>query len=293
MLLKHISRSNDGGASGVSSVRILRIVRITRLFRVLRMGRIIRFVRALRELVNSIMGTTKALIWALVLITLIHYAFGIVFTQAAFEGVAPADKEPELMQYFGTVFTSMFTLFKILTNGLEWNEVAVPLAYCGWGYVAILSAYVFFAYFAVLNVITSAFCTNAIAAAQKDVDAMIHNQLKHNEKFVKMVCELFDAMDKEHAGKISRDDFIDCLGTPEIHSFLSSLELDVQDATMLFDLLDVEKTSSITLDQFVQGCVRLKGTARSVDMVVLLRQNQWLMTTIRRMSKHFELRDSR
>eukprot|EP00928_Gymnodinium_smaydae_P056119 TRINITY_DN39545_c0_g1_i1.p1 TRINITY_DN39545_c0_g1~~TRINITY_DN39545_c0_g1_i1.p1 ORF type:complete len:608 (+),score=80.26 TRINITY_DN39545_c0_g1_i1:91-1824(+) len=289
ILLKHISRSNDGSARGVSSVRLLRIIRITRLVRVLKIGRIIRFVRALSELVNSIIGTVKALMWALLLLTLILYAFGIVFTQAAFEGGAPADQEAQLMLYFGSVITSMFTLFKTLTNGVSWHAVVVPLEHVGWAYVAIFTAYVFFAYFAVLNVITSAFCSSAIANSQKDVDAMIHNQLRHNQKFVKMVCELFDAMDKQHKGKISRDAFVDCLGTPEIVAFLSSLELDVQDATMLFDLLDVEKSYSITLDQFVMGCVRLKGTARSVDMAVLLRQNQWLMTTLRKMSKHMDV----
>eukprot|EP00928_Gymnodinium_smaydae_P095440 TRINITY_DN8208_c0_g1_i1.p1 TRINITY_DN8208_c0_g1~~TRINITY_DN8208_c0_g1_i1.p1 ORF type:complete len:449 (+),score=49.63 TRINITY_DN8208_c0_g1_i1:132-1478(+) len=280
-----VAQVGDSNSLDVSSMRLIRVIRITRVIRVLKIGRIVRFVRALRELVNSIIGTLRSLCWSIVLLCVILYAFGIALTHAVVESEGDEENSKLVRLYFGSVGRSMFTLFKALTNGMSWHEVSTPLEKVGSLYVIIFLVYICFAYFAVLNVITSAFCSSAIDSAQRDVDTMIHNQLRHNQAYVSLISELFENLDVERTGFVSKQDFIDCLDQPEIQAFLSSIELDSQDATMLFEMMDVDKSDAISMEQFTMACVRLKGGARNIDMARLLRQSQWSVNKLRSVSE--------
>ena len=51
------------------------------------------------------------------------------------------------------------------------------------------------------------------------------------------------------------------------------LELDVTNAEGLFNLLDREMTGEISFEDFLRGVMRLKGHARSLDMVSMMRAN--------------------
>ena len=61
-----------GGTSGRanSNLRALRLLRVGRLFRVVRIIRVVKFFRSLRTLVHSLVGTLRALFWALLLLLL-------------------------------------------------------------------------------------------------------------------------------------------------------------------------------------------------------------------------------
>merc|ERR1712232_671951 len=65
----------------------------------------------------------------------------------------------------------------------------------------------------------------------------------------------------------------DMLNTPTIKHYLSILDLDVHDAEGLFHLLD-DGDGQVTLAEFVSGVERMKGQARSADMVALLHQSK-------------------
>ncbi|CAE7720288.1 CACNA1H, partial [Symbiodinium pilosum] len=79
------SNPEESNFAGITGIRTLRIIRITRLVKVARLARVLRFVMALRTLTQSIIYTLKSLIWAMVLLLLIVYTFGILFTQVVFD----------------------------------------------------------------------------------------------------------------------------------------------------------------------------------------------------------------
>jgi len=62
----------------------------------------------------------------------------------------------------------------------------------------------------------------------------------------------------------------------EVATFFSALGLDVSVAQALFVLLDVDSSNAVNIDEFVQGCLRLKGSARSIDVNMLLYENEKL-----------------
>ena len=72
-------------SSSSSGFRLLRIMKIARLARAIRMVKVLRFIRALRVLVFSILYTLRSLVWSLVLLLVIIYAFSILFSDAAID----------------------------------------------------------------------------------------------------------------------------------------------------------------------------------------------------------------
>merc|ERR1712232_1022536 len=53
-----------------------------------------------------------------------------------------------------------------------------------------------------------------------------------------------------------------------------TLELDTSEAKGLFHLLDVKCNGRVNADEFVSGCLRLKGQAKSLDVATLLYENK-------------------
>jgi len=154
------SRSNFAGITGI---RTLRIVRITRLVKVARLARVLRFVMALRTLTQSIIYTLKSLIWAMVLLLLIVYSFGILFTQVVADiisehaqlieeqaGLTVEQIEAKLEakrvgeQYFGSLWKSMVSLYMSIAGGVSWEQVLVPLEASGWIWVIMFIFYIAF-----------------------------------------------------------------------------------------------------------------------------------------------------
>ena len=63
-------------------IKAFRLLRVARIAKAVRLMKIFRFVTALRTLVTSIFHTLKSLFWALMLLFLIVYVFGILFSLA-------------------------------------------------------------------------------------------------------------------------------------------------------------------------------------------------------------------
>lgn len=143
-----ISRSN-------SSFRLMRLLRLGRVVRVVRIVRVVRLFRALRTLVYSLLGTLKSLFWSFLLLTLIMYIFGILFTDVVLNYLMEHEGDhDELQLYFGSLYSSVVTLFRSIANGLTWGQAADSLEETGFFWVQIFHLYVAFCSFALLNVMT-------------------------------------------------------------------------------------------------------------------------------------------
>jgi len=88
-----------------------------------------RFFRELRMMLHSLMGSLKALMWAVLVFLMIFYVFGIAFTMAVYEESCKwsdkyTDEEQEefdaLIKDFGTLDRSCISLFMGITGGKDW-----------------------------------------------------------------------------------------------------------------------------------------------------------------------------
>lgn len=266
----------------------MRMVRIMRTARILRVLRIISIFRSLRLLLFSVMHTLRSLMWTILLLLIIMYMFGVIFTQAANQGYFSDDEVPGLRENFGTIPLSVYSLFMSITGGIDWHIVAQPLSDLSWIWLVFFIAYIAFSQFAVLNVVTGVFCQTAIEGAIRDQEEVMQVQEDTTKEFVSQLTELFQDTDVDQSGELTIDEFETLLKDERLKKYCASLDLTIDDAWSLFKLLDSDGSGAIGVHEFVTGCLRLRGSARSVDLALAAYQLKWMIGRITQFAEYSE-----
>ncbi|CAE7261761.1 SCN11A, partial [Symbiodinium pilosum] len=253
-------------------MKAMRVVRILRLVRVVR---VVRFFRALRVLIASIVHTLRSVVWALILLFLIMYTFGILFTHAYTDyashgGHGSPTTEEELKRHFGSVLVSILNLFAAISDGVSWINLITPLWEANGVWLGMFLIYIALVEFAVLNVVTGVFCQNAIESASLDQEMVIETQLKSKQLYTDQVCDLFHLMDEGKKGELTAVAFEQHINDPQVAAYFRALDMDLNNVWKLFTLLDPDGSGTIDLQEFVEGCLKLRGPATRLDMELVL-----------------------
>mmetsp|Transcript_87508 Transcript_87508/g.237224 ORF Transcript_87508/g.237224 Transcript_87508/m.237224 type:complete len:153 (+) Transcript_87508:25-483(+) len=87
---------------------------------------------------------------------------------------------------------------------------------------------------------------------------------------------IFFEMDSDSSGTVSKEEVSEFCKDGRVQYYLTALGLDVHDTEWLFELLDEGRDGELELEAFLNGCLRLKGVARSIDVFTLLHQSRQL-----------------
>lgn len=280
LVLQELFKGSDGVT--FTGLKALRLVRITRIVKVARLARVLRFVMALRTLISSIIYTLKSLIWAMILLGLIVYVFSVLFAQAVgdvlmFDNNLSEEMELASRRYFGTLEDTMLSLFMSIAGGVSWEEVVRPLKAISTAWVFVFLFYIAFTYFAVLNVVTGVFCQSAIDSAQNDQSMVLQSILATKQANIDKIRHLFEKIDVEETGVITYKMIESCVTSNEVQLMCESIGIDVWDAWSFFKLLDVDAGGAVEIGEFLEGCLRLRGEARAMDVVKILHDQGWLI----------------
>merc|ERR1740130_2422020 len=102
---------------------VLRLLRILRLLRVLRVVRLFRMFGQLLLIVKAFGKALQVVLLLSILVAILIYALGIVFTQLVGHHAEKwGHDQDEITYYFGTIASSMMTLFLILF-GSAWDPI--------------------------------------------------------------------------------------------------------------------------------------------------------------------------
>jgi hypothetical protein len=137
-------------------------------------------------------------------------------------------------------------------------------------------SYIFVTSVVVLNVVTGIFVHNSIEITQQDSEQL----LNAHERDLLILHELFDEIDSDNSGNITFQKLESPFDELHIKAYFTMLDLDIVDAWSLFKLLDADGTGIITLDMFTDGCLRLKGDARRIDISNMMYTSKWTMDTL-------------
>lgn len=263
MFIDAVTTSDDGGRN----MGFMRLMRILRLVRVLRVVRIIRFLSELRTIVISILGSMRSLGWTLVLLLLGIYIVGIYFTQLVSdhllsqEGETLNESEQAMKTYYRNLTRTMLSLFQAMSGGLDWDVVCQPLIdNISWLQGIIFSLYISATVLALMNVVTGVFVEEALKSAKKE----------DTEYMSSYLMQMFQEADKEGTGMLGTEKFMKMCTEAEFINYIRSIEVDPDEAMALFHLLDLDGSNSIEYEEFVRGCLRLRGSAKAIDVLSLL-----------------------
>eukprot|EP00971_Amphidinium_carterae_P259720 5153229-Amphidinium_carterae.1 len=87
----------------------------------------------------------------------------------------------DVYEYYGTLGSSLLTLFMSISGGADWSDLVQPLAQFSKAYVLIYVLYVSFVVFGVMNVLTAIFVESASRFAAIDQDLAIQEQLRKDK----------------------------------------------------------------------------------------------------------------
>jgi len=180
----------------------------------------------------------------------------------------------KLNALYGSLWCSMMTMFRLVIGDLGFDSAAHALATVSPVYCALLICYVIVMVFGVLNVLTGVFCDAAMQAAQKDRDNMIQAQMDDRNSMFQDLSKVFEIADKDHSGTMEQGEFKEMLKDEQILSTLAAIGIKASEAEGLFDLLDDDNSGQVDILEFVSGCVRINGEAKSVDLITLLYENK-------------------
>jgi len=261
-------------SSVMLNLSMLRIVRIARLMKFMRIIRVMRFFRHLRILVTSIVGAMRALIWAMILLNLLIYAFAVFLTDQVTEFVhknAQADPAicSRLQSVFGSMGRSSLTLFECMIGGLDWGHVYEPLMHVDAFSCALFLSYIALTILAMLNVITGVFCEEARQNSSRDVDNVLLEILGSRECIEKDIRKVFDGIDVEQNGIVKFPEFYKALQQEHIQNYFEVIGLAPWDAIQIFHLINPNEEGGIDVDSFVEGVCQLRGTAKMVDIAIM------------------------
>jgi len=277
-------------------LRLMRSLRLLRALRGIRVVRIFRYVSALRTLLICIVSTMASLVWTLVLLVLLFYTFGVILTQlvtdycrdAAIEDSGDMNAIPDcshqLRQYWANVPASMLTLFMSISGGVSWEDALRPLETVSGLAVALMIIFIVITVLAVLNVVTGVFCNTAIESAHADKDIAAVKQLHKKAAQVQSLRNIFKEMDSENCSVVSLQDFQQALSQQKMSSFLESMGISTEDIWSLFMIMDSDGSGLVDVEEFVAGCMKLCGPAKSLQLAMMSYENKLTRQAIKKLT---------
>jgi hypothetical protein len=183
----------------------------------------------------------------------------------------------KLEDFFGSLFLSMFFLFQSISGGESWGVLTEPLLRLHWWYGVFMALFQCFTLLALLNIVTGIFVEGAIEKAQTDKEAMIQMELEGEQGRLQQLTEVFKDIDEDESGYIDLDEFERLMNDQRVKAYFRTMGLHISTAYHLFRLLDLDNSGTVSTSEFLMGCLRLQGNAKSVDVATLMYENKRMM----------------
>lgn len=224
---------------------------------------------------SGLVESLKTLMWVSLLLVLFIYVWSIFFTMQVGQDYERYSDYYKISggwnheEFFGTVPKSMFTLFQVLT--LEsWAEGVARHVITRDPVMAIpFILFLMIATFGLLNLVVGVIVENTLAAARNNEEKLRKQQERERTRVLGHLRDIFEMADEDGSGTLTIDEFREALRNPDVVNKLKLIDLPVSDAEELFIVLDHDGSGELSVDEFIGGCVRLKGHAKSKDLLAV------------------------
>lgn len=121
--------------------------------------------------------------------------------------------------------------------------------------------------FGVLNTMI-AVVVDAVLTTSKKYNEIHESVTKAREKHIFFELEtVFRQADANGSGALDLDEVREAVNTPEIYNKMKMIDFPVEGLPDVFNVLDFDESGELTIDEFVRGCERMRGHAKSKDLL--------------------------
>lgn len=248
----------------------------TRLVRVMTVGRLVRILMMFKDLwvvVSGFVEAVKTLFWVSILLVFVLYICAVFVTIQIGQNAEVYDSYRyvsggwDYKEYFGTVGKSMLTLFQVVTLDDWSNGVARHVMSNQPAMVIFFVGFIVVTSFGLMNVVVAIIVERTLATAKLNQQKFQRTQERERTRVLNHLRDIFEYADRDGNGSLTVDEFRHAIRQPEVERKLKLIELPVADAEELFGILDHDGSGELSVDEFIGGCIRLKGTAKSKDLL--------------------------
>jgi len=204
------------------------------------------------------------------------YFFSLIFMSGVLDYLKANEVSPmkdEMLNMYGGLLETMFTLFQAITGGNDWFDMQHLLSQVSTLHGVLFIIYIFWMIFGIFNIIVGVFVDRAFEASCLDVDLVIKREEAKMDGFIKEVLSIYDEVDAAGGkGTIDRDAFTLAMNDQRIKTYMQMNHLDLIEPAKLFQLLDTNNSGEISECELILGMMHLCGEAKSVDLVTLVNE---------------------
>jgi len=266
----------------------LSIARTTRVLRVIRALQLIRSLshcRHLRILWNTIAASVAPFIYSMTALFIFMVMLTILLTQTLQDFTLDESNDIAHRQWvykhYGDGFRSLWTVFELTFSGCWPNYARRIIEEVSPWYSLFYFVYVYVVVFVATRIVAALFMKETLTQYANDAETMVKERAKKSTWIKHSLSDLFEEADTNGDGCLTEDEMRALFAHPKVMLWLKELGLDASDSDALIDLIDEKDGWSVNRDDFVHGITRLRGEARSQDVVVLHNNVKRLRTHVR------------
>jgi len=113
-----------------------------------------------------------------------------------------------------------------------------------------------------------------MSSAMRDRDTVIQEEMMREGTLVNELKKIFEEADTDGSGVMTQEEMCTYLADQRVQAYMQTLGISVSEARGLFHLLDIDSRGVIDVHEFIMGCLRLKGEAKSIDVATLMYENK-------------------
>eukprot|EP00929_Paragymnodinium_shiwhaense_P009491 TRINITY_DN11367_c0_g2_i1.p1 TRINITY_DN11367_c0_g2~~TRINITY_DN11367_c0_g2_i1.p1 ORF type:complete len:132 (+),score=20.87 TRINITY_DN11367_c0_g2_i1:3-398(+) len=98
--------------------------------------------------------------------------------------------------------------------------------------------------------------------------------------------------DESQDGFLSLEEFHDLLADKRIQTWLSAQDIEVKDVDLAYRLIDEGGDGRVSTEELVRGFARLKGAAKSIDMLTVIHAFDRVESLLKRLDADLHARSS-
>jgi len=275
--------------SGMSALRLVRLLRIIRAVRVIR---VFQFFKQLRFMLYSVLSCLLSMTWAIVLLVIWMYLFGLYLEDAAIDYAKEHGKgDPvaaALTENWNGILCAIRSLVYSVSGGADWGDLASPFWAISWVNGVLYTLFMVLTVFGLLNILVGIFVQEAGQIAAWDRDLVLQGLAEKKEFLMENLSDLFDEIAAEGADRITMEDFRRAVRDEHVQSYFEHLEINCSKLKTLFGLLDMDHDGYLSKKEFVTACMQLHGDAKSTEVAHLLMESKAIRKKVDHLENNFD-----
>lgn len=226
---------------------------------------------------QGLVGSMGMLTWTVIILVVFLYVSAVFTTSTigraeVFARIKVFTNGFDHDELFGSVGKSMYTLLQCLTRDGWTSQIGRYVMIHQWYMCFFFMAFGMVSTYGLLNLVVSVIVEQTLTAARSNESRMRAKEETAKKKELEGLKEIFELADEDGSGELDVNEFLAALEDEEILWKMRSLDLPIDDAARLFSVIDGEGTRALTMEEFIDGCTKLKGPARSRDLLAITSQ---------------------